>query len=149
VTVIADPDQLTASGVALGVPLSTNDNCGVGSLANNASDPYPVGTNNVVWVAADVNGNSSSCTQRVIVAVFRIVSVTRENNDIRLIWRTAGGTTNQVQVTTGTDGGYSANYIDLSPLIIIPVTGAATTNYLDVDATTNAAERFYRVRLVP
>src|SRR2546428_14102997 len=83
VTLMADPDLHTASGVTLGVPSSTNDNCGVSTVATDASEPYPLGTNDVVWTVTDIHGNSSSCTQTVIVAGFGIVSITRESNDIR------------------------------------------------------------------
>src|SRR5436309_8280356 len=64
VTVYADPGQCSATNVFLGVPASTNDNCGVSSVVNNAPVSYPVGTNAVVWTVTDVHGNSSSCTQQ-------------------------------------------------------------------------------------
>src|SRR5207247_130173 len=67
VTVNADAGLCSASEVALGVPASTNDNCGVSTVVNDANEPYPVGTNEVVWTVTDVHGNSSSCTQKVIV----------------------------------------------------------------------------------
>src|SRR2546428_2463339 len=51
----------------MGVPGSTNDNCGVSTVVNDGSEPYPVGTNAVVWTVTDVHGNSATCTQQVIV----------------------------------------------------------------------------------
>src|SRR5207244_71965 len=67
-TVIANTGsgQCSASGVALGSPISS-DNCAVANVVNNAPNSYPRGTNLVVWTVTDVNGNSSLCTQRVIV----------------------------------------------------------------------------------
>jgi hypothetical protein len=63
----ADENQCSASNVALGVPPSTNDNCVVAIVTNNAPSSFPVGTNKVVWTAIDGAGNSGSCTQKVIV----------------------------------------------------------------------------------
>jgi len=51
----------------------TSDNCGVASVSNNyngtsdASDNYLVGTSTIIWTVTDVHGNSSQCTQTVIV----------------------------------------------------------------------------------
>ena len=39
VTVNADSGLCSASGVSLGVPASTNDNCGVATVVNNGSEP--------------------------------------------------------------------------------------------------------------
>jgi hypothetical protein len=148
VTVSADVGQCSATNVVLGTP-SAADNCGVSTVVNDASEPYPVGNNAVVWTVTDVNGNSSSCTQQVIVAVFRIVSIARESNDIRVSWTTASDKTNVLQVATGAAGSFTANFVDLSSPIIVLGTGQVTTNYLDVGGATNAPARYYRVRLVP
>lgn len=54
-------------------PPAVSDNCGIAGLVNNfnnsgnASGVYPFGTNNVQWTVTDVNGNTSGCTQQVIV----------------------------------------------------------------------------------
>ena len=37
------------------------------TVMNNAPTQFPVGTNFVVWTATDAQGNSSSCTQAVVV----------------------------------------------------------------------------------
>src|SRR5439155_3064217 len=67
VTVNVDAGQCTATNVFLGVPISTNDNCAVATVVNDAAPSYGVGTNLVVWTATDIHGNSTACTQRVIV----------------------------------------------------------------------------------
>jgi hypothetical protein len=55
-----------------------------------------------------------------------------------------------VQAVVGdTDGSYTANFIDISDLIIVPGSDEVTTNYVDVGGATNKPSRFYRVRLVP
>jgi hypothetical protein len=58
--------QCSATGVVLGSPIAS-DNCGILSVVSNAPSSFPLGTNFVVWTVTDVNGNSSVCTQRVIV----------------------------------------------------------------------------------
>ena len=66
VTVTANPGQCFATGVSLGVPV-VSDNCAVASVVSNVPSSYAVGTNLVVWTAADAVGNASSCTQQVFV----------------------------------------------------------------------------------
>ena len=66
VTVNTDPGLCSASSVALGTASAT-DNCAVASITNDAPVSFPVGTNYVVWTAADIHGNSSTCTQQVVV----------------------------------------------------------------------------------
>src|SRR5207244_15703 len=95
-TVNADPGLCSASGVALGTTSSIGGNCGAASVPSNAPSSYPVGTNDVVWTATDIHGNTNSCTQKVIVSVFQIVSIAREGNNMRVTWTTVGGRTNFV-----------------------------------------------------
>ena len=82
-----------------------------------------------------------------------ITSIVRSNNDVYLAWSTLTSltaSTNVVQATSGAvDGSYSSNaFTDVSPVIIVPP-GQSSTNYVDVDAATNAPVRYYRVRIVP
>ena len=58
---------------------------------------------------------------------------------------TAGGRTNVAQDVSAPGGSYS----DISPNILIPGTGDATTNYLHLGGATNLPPRFYRIRLAP
>lgn len=82
-------------------------------------------------------------------SVFRITSVVRTNNNMRITWFTAGGHTNRVYYSTGdTDGSYNDVFANLSSFIIIPGTGPVTTNYTDVGGATNVPARYYRVRLI-
>ena len=78
---------------------------------------------------------------------FRITSVMPETNNVRISWQTVGGQTNVVQATAGVAGGYSNNYVDVSPIIIPSGGDLTSTNWLDVGAATNSPARFYRVRL--
>lgn len=56
----------SATGVSLGTPI-TADNCSVLSVTNNAPTSYPIGTTVVTWTVTDVNGNSASASQNVVV----------------------------------------------------------------------------------
>ena len=56
-----------ATGVVLTQPVVT-DNCGVASVTNNhPSATYPLGVTLVTWTATDINGNVSTCVQKVTV----------------------------------------------------------------------------------
>src|SRR5690606_35568601 len=66
VIVNVDANQCYAT-VNLGTP-ATSDNCGVASVVNDyAGNTFPVGTTAVTWTVTDVNGNTATCTQNVIV----------------------------------------------------------------------------------
>jgi hypothetical protein len=56
-----------ATNVVLGVPVATNDNCGILSVTNNGMASYALGTNLVTWTVIDTSGNTNACLQRVIV----------------------------------------------------------------------------------
>ncbi|MGD0649829.1 MAG: fibronectin type III domain-containing protein [Verrucomicrobiia bacterium] len=80
----------------------------------------------------------------------RITGIVQEGDDVEITWMTAGGRTNAVQAAgSDADGSFTTNFSDISGLIIIPDSGDATTNYLDIGAATTAPSRFYRIRLVP
>ena len=82
---------------------------------------------------------------------FQITSIVQSGNNIIITWNTAGGLTNQVQVTSGGAGGiFSTNgFTNLGSQLIIPGSGITTTNYTDTGGATNVPARYYRVRLVP
>ncbi len=66
VTVNADAGACSAAIVSLGTP-ATADNCGVASVANNATPPYAVGTTVVTWTVTDIHGNTATASQNVTV----------------------------------------------------------------------------------
>ncbi|BFM43483.1 hypothetical protein CFS9_21240 [Flavobacterium sp. CFS9] len=47
------------------IPPTVTDNCGVASVTNNAPPVFPVGVTIVTWTATDINGNVSTCEQKV------------------------------------------------------------------------------------
>jgi len=65
-TVAADPGVCTASSVALGTPL-TSDNCTVAGFTNNSPGVFPVGVTTVTWTVTDGSGNTTSCNQYITV----------------------------------------------------------------------------------
>ena len=108
-----------------------------------SADPDGDGQNNLAEFLTGTNPTNSA-------SGLQITSVTAQGSDVLVSWKTAGGVTNVVQVATGLpDGSYSTNFLDLSPTIIIPGTGDATTNYLDSGGATNTPARYYRIRLQP
>jgi PKD repeat protein len=107
------------------------------------ADPDGDGQNNLAEFLAGTDPTDST-------SAFRIISVAREGNNVRVTWNTGGGTTNVLQATVGDEyGGYTNAFVDLNEPIIIPGTGDATTNSVDTGGATNCPARYYRVRLVP
>ncbi|HOY92143.1 MAG TPA: HYR domain-containing protein, partial [Prolixibacteraceae bacterium] len=68
VTVSADANSCTASGVTLGTP-TFSDNCTLPSnaLTNDAPSVFPLGTTVVIWTVTDGAGLTSTCSQLVTV----------------------------------------------------------------------------------
>jgi gliding motility-associated-like protein len=66
VSVTTDPNACTASNVALGLPVNS-DNCGVSSVTHDAPANFPLGTTTVTWHVTDYAGNSAVSYQQVFV----------------------------------------------------------------------------------
>jgi gliding motility-associated-like protein len=79
VTVNTDAGLCSASGVTIGVPLSS-DNCGIASLSNDAPSVFPADTTIVTWTVTDIHGNIATATQRVIVVDNQNPSITAPAN---------------------------------------------------------------------
>jgi len=62
-----DLGRCTVSNVVLGAATGSDTSGGHVTVINDAPATFPTGTNAVVWTATDGCGNSSSCTQQVIV----------------------------------------------------------------------------------
>jgi hypothetical protein len=77
---------------------------------------------------------------------FQVLTITTAGDDIRLMWTTAGGTTNAVQAGPALNA-----FTDISDPIIIAGTStdSVTNNYVDSMGATNAPARYYRIRLMP
>ncbi|WOD43058.1 HYR-like domain-containing protein [Hwangdonia lutea] len=66
VSVGVDVGLCTASGVNLGIPTS-DDNCSVDTITNDAPAVFPLGNTTVTWTVTDGSGNTATCTQTVTV----------------------------------------------------------------------------------
>jgi hypothetical protein len=75
---------------------------------------------------------------------YRMSTVTRSGNDLRITWQTVGGRKDALQAS----GNIASGYADASPAISIAGVGPVTTNYLHVGGATNQI-KFYRVRNAP
>ena len=98
--------------------------------------------NGNVVVAGGFNGVSylSSAELYSPPSTFQITSVVRTNaHDLLITWNT-GGTSNIVQVATGS---FSINGFTQVTNLLVTTT---TTNFLDVGAATNSPARYYRIR---
>jgi hypothetical protein len=81
VVVSADAGLCTASGVALGIPV-TGDNCSVASVTNNAPAVFPLGNTTVVWTVTDGSGLTTTCNQLVTVNDTEAPTITCPGNII-------------------------------------------------------------------
>ena len=112
----------------------TNGNAAAAATA----DPDGDGQNNY----AEFQSHTDPTTN---ASVFKLLGAAREGDGVRLVWQTHGGITNVVQAASSLGGIFS----DTSSNIVIPGDVDVTTNYLHSGIVTNAAARFYRVRLAP
>jgi uncharacterized repeat protein (TIGR01451 family)/gliding motility-associated-like protein len=74
VAVNTDADECTASGVVLGTP-TTDDNCTVASVTNDAPATFPIGTTTVTWTVTDGSGNIETCEQLVTVTDIELPTI--------------------------------------------------------------------------
>jgi len=153
-SVLLDPNQdIDGDGLPNGWELAHGLDP-LSSVGDNGPNGDPDGdgySNLQEYLAGSDPLNPLSTPLQVTAPPFQITSVVRSNNNIILTWNTAGGLTNQVQVTSGgTGGSYAANaFTNLGPQLLIGGSGITTTNYVDVGGATNGPARYYRVRLVP
>jgi hypothetical protein len=77
-----------------------------------------------------------------IELILRFMTIRREGADIRLIWQTTGGKTNQLQVANG-----NFSFADLGAPMVISGVGATSASYLDIGGATNAVTRLYRIEM--
>ncbi len=143
------------SGVTLGTP-ATADNCGVASVTNNAPSTFPTGNTSVTWTVTDVNGNTNTATQIVVVQpVNPLPTVTAGDvsacagNSVSLIGNPSGGTFSVANPYSGPSTTYTYTYTDVNgcsntsaPANIYmtaapPVTGINMSNIGGNSATVN------------
>jgi hypothetical protein len=108
--------------------------------AANTNENWSVGD----FLGLDNDGNNLYDLADFAIGSYRLLSVNREGNNIRVTWQTAGGRRDAVQASAAVGGSYS----NVSPALTIPGVGVVTTNFVEVGGATNAM-RFYRLKYVP
>ncbi len=117
------------SGVSLGTP-ATGDNCGVASVTNNAPSTFPLGNTAVTWTVTDMNGNTNTATQIVVVNYSSSGTTTATACD-SYTWSSNGET----YTTSGT---YVHTYLNTSGCVHTQTLNL-TVNYSSADTTTATA----------
>lgn len=121
----------------------------VDTKARNPGNELQVANTNENWSVGDFlgldnDGNNLYDLADYAVGPFRLLSATREGNNMRVSWLTAGGRDdNTVQAASVVAGPYT----NLSASLAIPGVGLVTTNYLDIGGAINPA-RFYRLKAI-
>jgi PKD repeat protein len=110
------------------------------SPAGANADPDGDGQNNLAEFLTGTDPTNSA-------SAFRITSIVREGNDLRIIWSMGPAHTNALQFTPGASNNYATN--NFSDIFTVTNTVGNVTNYLDVGAATNTPAGYYRIRLVP
>ena len=164
-----------AASIDLGSPTAT-DNSGVVVVTNDAPASFPVGQTYVTWTLSDLSGNYTTCVQTVEVDLgdpygdedtdgltnaeecdmgsdpinpdsgLQILNLEKETNDVRIVWRAVGGTTN---VVVGGDALAPGAWSNLSAQMLLVGSGDVETNWVDSGGSTNHPTRFYRIEYLP
>lgn len=119
-----------------GTAYTKANNPGNTVLATNINENWSVGD----YLGVDNDGNNLYDLADYTIGPFRLLSVSREGNNLRVTWQTAKGRTDAVQAAGGATGSYS----NVGSLLAIPGVGLVTTNYLEVGGATNPV-RFFRL----
>ena len=138
-TLLLDPNLDADSD---GLPNGWEQQYGLDPLkVNGTGDPDGDGLNNLGEFLAGTDPINNA-------SVFRITSITKTANNLRVTWTMGSGKTNALQRATGTTGG-SYNTNSFVSIFTVTNTVGNVTNFLDVGVLTNTPARYYRIRLVP
>ena len=137
ITVSTNAGSCTATGVALGTPIGT-DNCGTPTFTNNAPATFSIGTTTVTWTATDASSNTATAIQTVIVSDNVIPTVAAPANvtvnaDAGLC--TASGVI--LGTATGTDNCGTPTFTNNAPTVF--PTGITTVIWTANDGNGNTA----------
>ncbi len=121
----------------------------VDTKCNHPENLVPVANTNENWSVGDFlgldnDGNNLYDAADFACAPYQVLSVVPQGANIRIIWKTAGGRRDALQVSPRLSGPYTT----IGSPVTINGIGIVTTNYLDAGATTNAT-RFYRIAYQP
>lgn len=122
-------------------PYTKCNNPGNTALVANTNENWSVGD----FIGLDNDGNGLYDAADFAITPYRVLSTTKEGNNVRVTWQTAGGRKDAIQASDVVNGTYSK----ISSTITNAGVGVVTTNYLDVGTMTSRSKRFYRVVNVP
>jgi hypothetical protein len=138
----------TTSGTISGITLSDGQNTQIDSGVYGDGMFTAANTAYAALQSASGSGTGNGFVDNFGVNApqfFEITSITRVGNDIVLVWKTTGGTVNEVQASPSLN---PSSFAGISGNITISGSGSVTHSYTIVGGATNT-ERFYRIRLVP
>ncbi len=138
---VLDPNQ---SAVGDGIPNGWKQQYGLDPFDPNlaSADTDGDGRNNLQEYLAGTDPTNSA-------SAFRIIEIAPDDGDMLIAWTAVGGKRYALQTTTGHNGSFSNDFVDLNPAIAVLGTGETEVAVLHLGAATNAPARYYRVRLVP
>jgi hypothetical protein len=119
---------------------TATDNCSVSSITVNNAGPYALGTTSVIWTATDVNGNTSTCSQTIIVTDGTAPSITAPA-DVAV----CHGSVVTLGTATATDNCGSVSLTNNAPSTF-PI-GTTVVTYTATDGSGNIATASQNVRI--
>lgn len=122
---------------------------GGGGVLNFVGSVFNTGVIDALAGKVTFSGGLSNKGTVVDATSFRLTTIRRVGNDIRLTWSTMAGHRYVVQATApSAGGGYTKTFSDLGPILSAPGNAQSTLSYNHVGGATGSRSRFYRVRLV-
>ena len=127
----------------------TSDNCTVASTTNNAPAIYPLGTNVVTWTVTDTSGNTSTCTQRVIVRDTTPPTITCPSNLVLVADAGQNSRSNVTFTVNATDNCSVTNLMSRPPSGSTFPVGTTTVTNTATDASGNLISCPFTVTVKP
>jgi hypothetical protein len=135
------PGLCGAPGVALGIPVAS-DNCGVDEITNDAPAVFPVGSTTVTYTVTDIHGNSSTCTQVVVVTDNEIPSITcAADISVSADAGSCSATGVVLVPPTVSDNCGVAGYVNNAPATFLPGINTVTWTVTDIHGNTATCEQ--------
>jgi hypothetical protein len=117
--------------------------------ANNPANDVQAANTNENWsigdfLGLDNDGNGLYDLADFACGPYRILSVLKEGDGLRITWETAGGRRDAIQAASDVAG----DFTDIGGANLIPGVGVVITNQFEAGTATNST-RFFRLRYVP
>jgi PKD repeat protein len=135
------PLAVTFTDTSTGTVTNRFWNFGDGHSTNLAASTvaYTYSTGGLYTVTEIISGPAGVSTNTqpgyITALDFRITAIAKEGSNIRVTWIGDGGHSYALQSTKlAAVAGFTPNFADASPLIVLPGAGATSTNFLDIGA---------------